>query len=595
MKYFVAILKCIQYKSIKIKKRPRKLFYRQGMPFQGVHGRIFPGFVALLGSGLLWAAPPSISKEATTAAVKLPPVSTEFRDVLEDGGIAPVLTSLPGGTFAMGSPNSEEGRFNNEGPVHDVTLDAFMIGRYEVTNAEYVAFLNAVKKRGTWQEPWFRAKEEDPASPISGKVGAFVVDAGFENHPVVNVSWYGAQAYVEWLSKETGAKYRLPTEAEWEYAARAETVTPFYTGRCIDTDQANYNGNDTAGDCPGAGVYRQKTVEAGAFPANPFGLHDMAGNVLEWVNDWYGAYSAVAQTNPAGPETGSLRVYRGGAWVSARRHVRTAFRGGTEPRARLNFLGFRLARTLSSASFTPTNPIMPQMQSLPGGTFKMGDAQGDGESDEKPVHEVTLSPFEIGKYEVTVGEFKRFAEAENYRGRKPDFEGDCKGFMQPGFEQEDNHPVVCITWDDTQAYIAWLNRKTGKDYRLPSEAEWEFSARGGMQTAYWWGDDIGYNNANCNGCGDSFGKTAPVGSFQPNPFGLYDTAGNVWEWVADLYEDYSEEAQKDPTGPKEGFARLGRGGAWASSPRLVRSASRVGWFPGNRYIYFGFRLARTIP
>ena len=155
---------------------------------------------------------------------------------------------------------------------------------------------------------------------------------------MINVSWNDARDFCTWL----GDGYRLPTEAEWEYAARAGTITPFSFGETITTDQVNYHGEFPYGD--GAkGLYRKKTVEAGSLPANPWGLHEMHGNVWEWTADWYGDYTSVAQTDPQGPNAGTSRVVRGGSWSNDARLVRSAFRFWDEPDDRLGYLGFRCA------------------------------------------------------------------------------------------------------------------------------------------------------------------------------------------------------------------------------------------------------------
>ena len=536
--------------------------------------------------------------ETTEMTLALTPRSTleagtPFRDKFKDGSPGPAMVPLPKGTFDMGSPNGEAGRDNDEGPVHRVTVSAFAIGRYEVTFAEYDKFAQATGRSKPDDEGWGRGQR-----------------------PVINVSWEDATAYAAWLSDQTGVEYRLPTEAEWEYAARAGTVTPFYTGNCIDTEQANYDGNYTVGDCPKADVYRGKTVEAGSFSANPFGLHDTAGNVHEWVQDWWkDSYSAGVQTNPAGPEQGSYRVIRGGAWDSPPRNVRSAGRAGGVPGNRVSSLGFRLARTEPRQPSDTSQIKPPEMVAFKQRVrFKMGSERGD--SDEKPVHDVTLSPFEIGKYEVTVREFKRFVDASGYETEAEKEDG-CYGWTGKnwdkrkeftwrnlGFEQQDDHPVACVSWNDAQVYIEWLNEKLNMDYRLPTEAEWEYAARGGTQTEYWWGDEASHEYANygtddcCNPLAEGKDKwefTGPVGSFPANLFGLYDTAGNVWEWVEDWYGNYPEEAQTNPIGPGQGSNRVFRGGAWNSTPRFVRSANRDRRDPGYRVIILGFRLARTIP
>jgi len=160
--------------------------------------------------------------------------------------------------------------------------------------------------------------------------------------PVENVSWLDVQEFIKRLNCK-GGSYRLPTEAEWEYAARAGTTTPFAFGKCLNTDQANYNGNYPLEGCQ-KGKYRGKTVPVGSFAPNAWGLYDMHGNVWEWVQDWYKEYPADAVTDPVGPSSGSSRVLRGGGWDSVARYCRTAFRVNDTPVNRFNGRGFRLVR-----------------------------------------------------------------------------------------------------------------------------------------------------------------------------------------------------------------------------------------------------------
>jgi len=240
------------------------------------------------------------------------------------------------------------------------------------------------------------------------------------------------------------------------------------------------------------------------------------------------------------------------------------------------------------------------------GQFRMGDIQGDGDDDEKPVHWVNIKQFAMGKYEVTISEFRRFVNATGY---KTDVEkyGGCwtykynsnswnerknANWRNPNFSQNNNHPVVCVGWDDATAYIKWLSQQTDKQYRLPTEAEWEYAARAGTETKYWWGNDIGHNNTNCSrSCGDSFNYTAQVGSFAPNPFGLYDMLGNVWEWVGSEYENKYQG--KELKYCKSCDDLLFRGGSWDSNSFFTRAASRGRDFPSYRKNSDGFRVART--
>ncbi|MCP3676440.1 MAG: formylglycine-generating enzyme family protein [Deltaproteobacteria bacterium] len=228
----------------------------------------------------------------------------------------------------------------------------------------------------------------------------------------------------------------------------------------------------------------------------------------------------------------------------------------------------------------------PEMVVIPSDRFRMGDIQVGGDSDERPVHAVTIKElFALGRYEVPFAEYDRFCDAT--------------GRNKPGDSDwgRGKRPVIIVSWKDAKAYAKWLSEQTGKRYRLPTEAEWEYGARAGSETRYWWGNDIGSNNANCDGCGSRLDnrQTAWVGSFKANRFGLYDTAGNVWEWVEDCWHDDYDGVPKDggawTTGGDCG-RRVLRGGPWSIAPRFVRAAHRVGYSPDEWYGGLGFRLAQ---
>jgi formylglycine-generating enzyme required for sulfatase activity len=244
----------------------------------------------------------------------------------------------------------------------------------------------------------------------------------------------------------------------------------------------------------------------------------------------------------------------------------------------------------------------PEMVVVPAGSFTMGSPEGEGNTDEHPEHTVTIpNPFAVSKYEITRGEYARFVESSGYAeggrcwGRTED-----ASWRDPGFEQTDTHPAVCVSWQDARAYTEWLSRQTRRDYRLLTEAEWEYVTRAGTATRYWWGDDVGRNNANCWDCGSQWDHkgTAPVGSFRPNAFGLYDVHGNVWEWVADCYEKDAYKTHRDyPAmvgGWQDSCGRVLRGGSWFNGPDYCRSAGRVRDHFGDRIIDSGFRVARTL-
>lgn len=258
----------------------------------------------------------------------------------------------------------------------------------------------------------------------------------------------------------------------------------------------------------------------------------------------------------------------------------------------------------------------PEMVVIPSGSFMMGSPKGEEGryDDEGPQHVVTLSKYlAMGRQAVTVGDFRQFVASTSYR-TDAERGGSCytwrgEGWQQTsgtdwknsGMQQSNKHPVVCVSWYDVQAYMKWLVEQAGKRYRLPSEAEWEYAARALSTTQYPWGDKTGRNKANCDGCGNQWGKrsTAPVGSFEVNTFGLFDTVGNVWEWVQDCWHDNYQGAPTDGSAWLEQDGgdcslRVVRGGSWHDRPRHVRSASRYWFGPVVRHHILGFRLARDL-
>jgi formylglycine-generating enzyme required for sulfatase activity len=287
------------------------------------------------------------------------------------------------------------------------------------------------------------------------------------------------------------------------------------------------------------------------------------------------------------------------------------------------------------------NSINMPLVRLPAGQFLMGGQEPEAEllaafpdtdrqpgyfHDEYPQHAVRISrPLLIGQYEVTVGQFRQFADASGYKtqaesdgeggwgydaasgkcvGRRPQFT-----WRDPGFAQSDEHPVVNVSWNDAVAFCNWLSRKEGKRYRLPSEAEWEYACRAGTSARYFHGNDpnllqryahlINTGNekfahiqhqVHALKAGESL--TAKVGSRQPNAWGLYDTLGNVWEWTNDWQSDdyYATSPAVDPPGPGSGDVRIRRGGAWNSFPMYARCAFRNLDYPDTRCVNIGFRV-----
>jgi formylglycine-generating enzyme required for sulfatase activity len=261
-------------------------------------------------------------------------------------------------------------------------------------------------------------------------------------------------------------------------------------------------------------------------------------------------------------------------------------------------------------------PDCPEMVWLPAGSFMMGteaaETTREGVPDEyakweRPRHPVTVrSIFAVGKYHVTRGEYGRFAAATGrsgdagcyvWTGSKVELDPK-KSWRDPGFAQTDRDPVVCISWDDAKAYVAWLAKTTGRAYRLPTEAEWEYAARAGTTTARWWGDALGAGNANCAGCGSKWDNksTSPVGSFQANRFGLYDMLGNAWQWTEDCWNGNYANAPSDSSialTSGDCLRRVVRGGSWLYYPRVVRAGYRGGDGSGDRDYDAGFRVVRT--
>jgi formylglycine-generating enzyme len=321
--------------------------------------------------------------------------------------------------------------------------------------------------------------------------------------------------------------------------------------------------------------------------------------------------------------------------------------------AALGGLSFSVANEPKAASDEKqiTNSIGMKLTLIPSGEFMMGSKESaeataaffrgtydldfltaDSFTCEHPRHRVRITrPFYLGTYHVTRGQFRQFVSDTSHKtdaekGEKPGAFGwnrDTQMFAfngqfswrNMGFEQTDEHPVLCVSWNDAQAFCKWLSRKEGETYRLPTEAEWEYACRAGTTTRFYSGDDpeslakaANVKDAAFAAKFPSFGHgfsikatdgyvfTAPVGQFQPNAFGLYDMHGNAWQWCADWYGEsyYGKSPVDDPKGPDAGVNRVIRGGSWDREPAAARSAFRVGSSTDNRYDYIGFRVARSV-
>jgi len=222
----------------------------------------------------------------------------------------------------------------------------------------------------------------------------------------------------------------------------------------------------------------------------------------------------------------------------------------------------------------------PDMVALTGGEFVMGSRD---DASEQPTHRVTVRPFLIGKYPVTVAEWKACVAA-----------GGCEAVPT---REDDAMPIDNVSWTDAQKFAAWLSVATGKAYRLPSESEWEYAARAGTQTKYWWGNEVKPGMASCKGCGEPYDARQPlrVGSFAANPFGVYDMAGGVAEWVADCWHRDYQGAPATGAAWEAADCRshVLRGGSWRNDPSYLRASSRDQYDTGVRYVTHGFRVARS--
>jgi formylglycine-generating enzyme required for sulfatase activity len=487
-------------------------------------------------------------------------------EVLENS-IGIRLRLLPAGTFTMGRPGGD----TDETPYQVTLTKPFYMGVHEVTNAQWKRVMGSV--RSTWKG---------------------------DDHPVEQVSWQDAGEFCRKLSalpeeRSAGRVYRLPTEAEWEYACRAGTNTNYSFGD--DTSRLGEHGwhDGNAGS---------QTRPVGQKKANAWGLHDMHGNVWELCGDFYGVYPEGVSTDPQGPSGGSDRVRRGGCWGSAAGICRSTFRGWIDPSYRQNSLGFRLALSPSSAG----NPVPPEataepapgvlensigmkLKLLPAGTFTMG--QPGGGPDKTP-HQVTLTkPFYMGVYEVTNAQWQEVMGSVN----EPPWW--ALGSV-PSHWRDGDRPVEKLMWPHAVEFCRRLSalpeeRKAGRVYRLPTEAEWEYACRAGTDTTYSFGDDESRLGGYGWYAGNAGNETQPVGRKKPNAWGLYDMHGNVWEWCNDYFAAYPEAAATDPQGPSKPAERVMRGGCWGNAAGYCRSADRYGYDWHARADYLGFRLALSPP
>jgi formylglycine-generating enzyme required for sulfatase activity len=468
-------------------------------------------------------------------------------------------------------------------PAHKVTLDAFYIDQYEVTNVRYSECVDL-------------GKCVPPAHNELYDRDSYYDNQEFENYPVVFVSWEMADKYCSWRNA------RLPSEAEWEKAARGGLEgAPYPWGdespvcRIGAFNGAKFDDEDL---CPDT-----NTEQVGSYGANGYGLYDMAGNVWEWTADWYDVY-------PGGDPAASsdfgekFRVIRGGSWLFDRGALEVNFRG-TDVQESGDHFGFRCVRDVGISPTITQDEYGIPMALVPAGSFMMGSE--DGEDDEKPVHTVMLDAFYIDQYEVTNQQFASFL---NEVGNKEEagvswmntdnhasqifLIGDTWQFDTESAE----FPVIDVSWYGARAFCEW------RIARLPTETEWEKAARGGLEgNAFPWGNDppLCEHDAQ-NGAKFDDGEKChkgglePVGSYTANGYGLYDMAGNVKEWVQDWYvfDYYANSPADNPLATQIEEVRVNRGGSWFSQEYELRVSYRNDDTPDTMDDQTGFRCARDV-
>lgn len=647
---------------------------------------------------------------------------------------------IPAGQFTMGTSSAEvrrlDGDWNTtlsmlepEEPAHTVKISRpFLMGKHVVTVGQFKRFVNETGYRTTAETQgwgWAYDKEKNHWVKKSGACWHNPGTKVWDDLPVTLICHRDAEAFCQWLSNKEKRRYHLPTEAQWEYAARGgKEGQAFFWGNDYP-DGRKLNLADRRAPVPWA----DRTIDdghagpapVGSYEPNGFWLYDMAGNVWQLCSDYYDAKTyekraSTVTTDPRGPDKGKTQVVRGGNWAFEALIARNAFRYGVAPDLCADTTGFRVAAILSvdeasveqapqaiapkdlsadqevsrlldqvksltasgrrmearrlvekfyeSASKSTvhsgdnpevlksvlesfiditrdkslesfTNSLGMKMVRISAGAFVMGSSELDigwalstlareqpvSLENEMPFHKVRVSrPFFIAATPVTVAQFRTFVQETGYVTDAED-EGGGQVFNErdstwerkagsswkdPGWKIEDNQPVTMMSWNDAQAFVDWLAAKEKLPYKLPTEAQWEFAARGGLpMNQFPWGDALpdgrraNYADKNTSfawrdrNADDGYKYVGPVGTYEPNGFGLYDMAGNVLQWVRDHYgEDYYRFTPEiDPEGPGHGESRVMKGGSWAFGPVNLRCAFR-GWARPELAMYnVGFRVA----
>jgi formylglycine-generating enzyme required for sulfatase activity len=503
----------------------------------------------------------------------------------------PSLTLIDSGIYQQGCTAGQQPCTSASLPSHAVTLNSFAIGTYEISQAEYLAVMgnNPSQNISCSDCPvegvsWYSAIVFcNTLSQQQGLEPAYYSDAGLSS------PFFSTAGAVYWDTESDG--YRLPTEAEWEYAAR---------GGSMDND-FRYAGGDNWTEVAIAG---STTQPGGTKQPNELGLYDMSGNVSEWIWDRYGDYPSFPLCDPRGVAAGTSRIIRGGHFQQAT-GVAVSNRDQLEPGSQDNTIGFRVARTTG------------KMVMVSGGTFTMGctdEQEPDCQNDEYPPHPVTVNDFFLSRFEVTQSEWAAIVpeytplynrgagpEYPTYRISWYDAATYCnrlsfaEGRTPVYYFDEGFNTVFDTLVGDQLAYVDIFWDTEADGYRLPTEAEWEYAARGGslsQGTVYSGSNDldvIAWHSGNSNV------NSQPVATRAPNELGLFDMTGNIYEWCWDWYDSgyYENSPGDNPLGPVPSALRTIRGGSWNTTPDGSRLANRLNFLPGARRTTFAFRVARS--
>jgi len=501
---------------------------------------------------------------------------------------------VPAGKFLMGSNDHSD----NEKPQHTVELSEYLIGKYPIINLEYQAFVRDAK----YKAPDFWKNDQFPA--------------GQGNHPVSGVSWNDANAFCKWLSGKTGKQHRLPTEAEWEKAARGTDGREYPWGDVFDPKKVN-----------GLDSEEVDSTNVGNFSPqgdSPYGCVDMVGNVYEWVNDWYGStyYKSSPSSNPLGPDSGEYRVYRGSSTKGRSDFTRCAHRRGLYPYVRYLSHGFRVIVSSVPSTLPPSVIKIDKSDSqniltydtkltlsngmefmrVPAGKFLMGKLNNNNEYSKQHTVDIPYD-FWMARLLVTNEFYNSFVKAITIDYRE---NGWKKKTNHPvdGWEKKKDHPVTCMyDFYDVIEYYRWLNNlfkseiPSGLVLRLPTEAEWEKSARGTDAREFPWGNVFDKNKCHANIHQYMIRDTAPVGSYSPrgdSPYGCADMSGNVFEWTCSLSRPYPFNVENLI---EENSELVQRSCSWEDYEEDDARVSRRKryWPPDGTSKYTGFRLVIAPP